>query len=130
MIVRLDGLTKTFPVQRTWRETLRAPFAAPRTTVVENVSFSVAEGEIFGLLGQNGAGKTTIFKMLSTLILADAGTATIAGFDVRHEGGAVRRSLAPVRCAPRSIARSASPDCPTRARRWSACSRRACGNAC
>lgn len=103
MIVRLEGLTKTFPVQRTWRETLRAPFAAPRTTVVEHVSFSVAEGEIFGLLGQNGAGKTTIFKMLSTLILADAGSATIAGFDVRDQGGDVRRSLAPVIANERSL---------------------------
>ena len=103
MIVRIDGLTKAFPVQRTWRETLAAPFTAPRTTVVDHVSFSVAEGEIFGLLGQNGAGKTTIFKMLSTLILADAGTASIAGFDVRTEGRAVRRSLAPVIANERSL---------------------------
>ena len=103
MIVRLEGLTKSFPLQRTWRETLRAPFASPKTTVVDNVSFSVAEGEIFGLLGQNGAGKTTIFKMLSTLILADAGTATIAGYDVRSEGSSVRRSLAPVIANERSL---------------------------
>ena len=103
MIVRIEGLTKHFPVRRTWRETLRAPFAASSATVVENVSFSVAEGEIFGLLGQNGAGKTTIFKMLSTLILPDAGTANIAGFDVRNEGGAVRRSLAPVIANERSL---------------------------
>lgn len=103
MIVRLDGLTKAFPTQRTWRETLRAPLASPRTTVVENVSFSVAEGEIFGLLGQNGAGKTTIFKMLSTLILADSGTASIAGFDVRSEGHSVRRLLAPVIANERSL---------------------------
>ena len=103
MIVRLEGLTKAFPVQRTWRETLRAPFASPKTTVVDNVSFSVAEGEIFGLLGQNGAGKTTIFKMLSTLILADAGSATIAGHDVRNEGSSVRRLLAPVIANERSL---------------------------
>ena len=103
MIVRLEGLTKAFPVQRTWRETLRAPFASSKTTVVDNVSFAVAEGEIFGLLGQNGAGKTTIFKMLSTLILADAGTATIAGHDVRDEGSSVRRSLAPVIANERSL---------------------------
>lgn len=103
MIVRLDGLTKAFPKQRTWRETLRAPFASPRATVVQDVSFEVAEGEIFGLLGQNGAGKTTLFKILSTLILADSGTATIGGLDVRTAGGAVRRLLAPVISNERSL---------------------------
>lgn len=103
MIVQLEGLTKRFPVPRTWREQLRAPFASPKTVVVEDVSFSVGEGEIFGLLGQNGAGKTTIFKMLSTLILADSGTAQIGGFDVRTEGRAVRQQLAPVIANERSL---------------------------
>ncbi len=103
MIVRIEGLTKRFPVQRTWREQLRAPFAAPRTLVVDDVSFDVGDGEIFGLLGQNGAGKTTLFKMLSTLILPDAGRASIAGHDIRTEGGQVRRQLAPVIANERSL---------------------------
>lgn len=103
MIVALDGLTKHFPVRRTWGEMLRAPFARRRSLVVDAVSFSVAEGEIFGLLGQNGAGKTTIFKMLSTLILPDAGSATIAGFDVGGEADDVRRLLAPVIANERSL---------------------------
>ncbi len=103
MIISVAGLTKRFPVRRTWGELLRAPRGRSTQTVVRDVSFEVAEGEIFGLLGQNGAGKTTIFKMLSTLILADDGEATIAGFDVRTRAGAVRRVLAPVIANERSL---------------------------
>ncbi|HET8769760.1 MAG TPA: ABC transporter ATP-binding protein [Gemmatimonadaceae bacterium] len=103
MIVRLDGLTKRFPVQRNWRQLVRAPFGGSTATVVDNVSFDVAAGEIFGLLGQNGAGKTTLFKMLSTLILPDDGDATIDGFDVRTQGEEVRHILAPVIANERSL---------------------------
>ena len=49
---------------------------------VDDVSFSVNKGEIFGLIGPDGAGKTSIFRMLTTLILPDEGTATVNGFDV------------------------------------------------
>lgn len=49
---------------------------------VNDVSFSVDEGEIFGLIGPDGAGKTSIFRMLTTLLLPDSGSAAVAGFDV------------------------------------------------
>lgn len=49
---------------------------------VRNVSFEVRKGEIFGLIGPDGAGKTSIFRMLTTLLLPDGGAATVAGFDV------------------------------------------------
>src|SRR5260370_1294334 len=58
--------------------------------VLEGVDLTIAEGEVFALLGPNGAGKTTIVQILSTLIPADAGTATVMGFDLRREAGAVR----------------------------------------
>lgn len=103
MIVTLDRLTKRFPVRRSWGELVRAPFARPRTLVVDDVSLTVKEGEIFGLLGQNGAGKTTIFKILSTLILPDSGTGTVAGFDIRTQAEEVRRTLAPVIANERSL---------------------------
>ncbi|MCC7003277.1 MAG: ABC transporter ATP-binding protein [Gemmatimonadaceae bacterium] len=102
-LITIEGLSKRFPVQRTWRESVAAPFARPTAPAVSDVSFSVDEGEIFGLLGQNGAGKTTLFKMLSTLILPDAGDATIAGHDVRTEPDAVRRLLAPVIANERTL---------------------------
>ncbi|MDR3250629.1 MAG: ABC transporter ATP-binding protein, partial [Tannerella sp.] len=49
---------------------------------LKNVDFNVSEGEIFGLIGADGAGKTTLFRILTTLILADSGTATVDGLDV------------------------------------------------
>ena len=58
--------------------------------VLDGVDLSIGEGEVFALLGPNGAGKTTIVWILSTLIPSDAGTATVMGYDLRGEAGAVR----------------------------------------
>jgi ABC-2 type transport system ATP-binding protein len=58
--------------------------------VLDGVDLSIGEGEVFALLGPNGAGKTTTVKILSTLIPADAGTASVMGHDVRAEADAVR----------------------------------------
>jgi ABC-2 type transport system ATP-binding protein len=52
------------------------------THAVNDVSFAVEKGELFGLIGPDGAGKTSIFRILTTLLLADSGTATVNGFDV------------------------------------------------
>jgi ABC-2 type transport system ATP-binding protein len=61
--------------------------------VLRGVDFDVASGSIFALLGSNGAGKTTIVRILSTLLRADAGTATVEGFDVATEALSVRESI-------------------------------------
>ena len=60
---------------------------------VDDLSFAVGPGEIFGLLGPNGAGKTTTISVLSTLLPADAGSASVCGHDVAAEPGAVRRLI-------------------------------------
>src|ERR1039458_9246457 len=52
------------------------------TLAVDDISFSVNKGELFGLIGPDGAGKTSIFRMLTTLLLPDKGTATVVGYDV------------------------------------------------
>jgi len=60
---------------------------------VNDIFFNVAEREIFGLLGPNGAGKTTLIRMLTTLTPPTAGTARIAGFDIRSNPDAVRHAM-------------------------------------
>ena len=61
------------------------------TPAVEDVSFSVRRGEVFGFLGPNGAGKSTTVAMLTTLSLPTAGKAAVGGFDVVREPAGVRR---------------------------------------
>ncbi|MEV4166278.1 ABC transporter ATP-binding protein [Nonomuraea dietziae] len=61
--------------------------------VLRGVDFDVARGSIFALLGSNGAGKTTVVKILSTLLKADAGTASVQGFDVATHPAEVRESI-------------------------------------
>jgi ABC-2 type transport system ATP-binding protein len=61
--------------------------------VLRGVDFDVARGSIFALLGSNGAGKTTVVKILSTLLTPDAGTATVDGFDVVTQPANVRQSI-------------------------------------
>ncbi len=61
--------------------------------VLKGVDLEVEKGSIFALLGSNGAGKTTIVKILSTLLKADGGTATVNGFDVMSDPDHVRQSI-------------------------------------
>lgn len=60
---------------------------------VSDISFEVQEGELFGLIGPDGAGKTTLFRILTTLLLADKGTAFVAGFDVIKEYKGIRNAI-------------------------------------
>ena len=62
-------------------------------TAVDRVSFTVAEGEIFGFLGPNGAGKTTTIKMLTALLRPTSGQAVVAGLDVAREPRALRSRI-------------------------------------
>jgi ABC-2 type transport system ATP-binding protein len=61
--------------------------------VLKGVDFTVAGGSIFALLGSNGAGKTTVVRILSTLLKPDGGTARVAGFDVASQPEQVRESI-------------------------------------
>jgi ABC-2 type transport system ATP-binding protein len=60
---------------------------------VDRVTLSVTAGEVFGLLGRNAAGKSTLIKMLTTLLPPTAGKATVAGFDIVREAAQVRRVI-------------------------------------
>lgn len=69
---------------------------------VDNVSLEIRNGEVFGLLGQNGAGKTTIIHMLATLLKPTHGTAEINGYDIVKDSSKVRQNIGIVFQAPSS----------------------------
>ena len=72
-----EGLTKSFPGVR----------------AVDGLSFDVRAGEIFGLVGPDGAGKTTTLRMLAGIMPPDAGKATVAGFDVARDPEGAKHAL-------------------------------------
>ena len=63
------------------------------TKALEDISFDVKKGEIFGLIGPDGAGKTTLFRILTTLLLKDSGSATVEGYDVEKDYKDIRRII-------------------------------------
>lgn len=64
-----------------------------KVAALKGVSFDVAKGEIFGIIGPDGAGKTTLFRILTTLLLADSGTATVDGEDVVKDFRSIRKKV-------------------------------------
>ena len=100
--VLIHDLTKRFAVRRGARAVLRGE-RRRYVTAVDHVSLEIAEGSIFGLLGANGAGKTTIFKILATTTTPDAGTIEVAGYDAEAQPREVRRLLANVPADERSL---------------------------
>src|SRR5580700_1592467 len=77
--ITLDHITKTYN--------------KGATLAVDDISFSVEKGELFGLIGPDGAGKTSIFRILTTLLLPDKGTATVVGYDVVKDFHKIRGIL-------------------------------------
>ena len=78
-MITLDNITKTYN--------------KGQVLAVKDISFSVKPGELFGLIGPDGAGKTTLFRILTTLLLADKGTAMVNGFDVVKDFAKIRSSV-------------------------------------
>ncbi|WEK18124.1 MAG: ABC transporter ATP-binding protein [Candidatus Pedobacter colombiensis] len=77
--ISVEGLTKTYGKEQ--------------LVAVDQVSFEVNRGELFGLIGPDGAGKTSIFRMLTTLLLAEKGTASVEGYDVVKEYKQIRKII-------------------------------------
>lgn len=72
-------------------ENLTKVFGSVRA--VDGVTFDIQQGEVFGVLGPNGSGKTTTIRMFCGLLLPTSGTATVAGFDVRTQSEEIRRNI-------------------------------------
>jgi ABC-2 type transport system ATP-binding protein len=83
-LVEVLGISHTYPSSKRGQEGYQA---------LKEVSFSVQAGEIFGLLGPNGGGKTTLFKILSTVLRPTKGTAKLFGKDIQIEPHEVRHNL-------------------------------------
>ncbi|GBF17878.1 MULTISPECIES: ABC transporter ATP-binding protein [Arenibacter] len=64
-----------------------------KVKAVDDISFEVKPGELFGLIGPDGAGKTTLFRILTTLLIQDKGNATVAGFDVLKQYKDIRNHV-------------------------------------
>lgn len=72
---------------------LTKTYGKEKTVAVDNVSFSVNKGELFGLIGPDGAGKTSIFRMLTTLLVPDGGSASVDGHDIVRDFRSIRSSV-------------------------------------
>src|ERR1035437_9043899 len=64
-----------------------------QTEALQNISFEIEQNELFGFIGTDGAGKTTLFRILTTLLLADAGSITINGWDVVKDYKSIRHNI-------------------------------------
>ena len=64
-----------------------------KVRALNGVSFTVERGELFGLIGPDGAGKTTLFRLLTTLINPDEGSATVDGCDIKRDYLAIRQRV-------------------------------------
>src|SRR5213079_2097528 len=76
-MIKVEGLTKRYA----------------RTVAVDNISFEAEKGQIVGFLGPNGAGKTTTMRVLTCLLPATSGTASVAGFDVFEQPMEVKKRI-------------------------------------
>ena len=74
-------------------EKIKKTYNKGEIIAVNDVSFEVEQGELFGLIGPDGAGKTSIFRMLTTLLLPDSGTASVNGFDVVKDYKKIRNKV-------------------------------------
>lgn len=74
-------------------DNLKMSYDKGRVKALRGVTFDVGEGEIFGLIGPDGAGKTSLFRILTTLLLADSGTAVVDGMDVVKDYKKIRQHI-------------------------------------
>lgn len=87
LAIRCDQVVKTFAKKQGWFK------PSVVNTVVDRISFEVPEGEVFGVLGPNGSGKSTLIRIISTLLVPDAGRCEVFGRDVARDPHGIRPLL-------------------------------------
>ena len=101
--LKVESLAKNFPSGPDWRQIVPVLRNRPRkfkVRPIDNVSFEIERGEIYGIIGANGSGKSTLVRVLSTLLLPDDGSAKVFGFDVVKEPAKVRPAINRVSADP------------------------------
>jgi ABC-type multidrug transport system ATPase subunit len=101
-MIKLTNIKKTYPGRAGGRQKkhvkgspsdgVHAP-AEDEVIALKDISFSVKKGELFGLIGPDGAGKTTLFRILTTLLLPDHGEASVANYDIRKDYRQIRNCV-------------------------------------
>ena len=79
--IEIDHIEKSYPLKK------------GKVTALKGITLDVPEGELFGLIGPDGAGKTTLFRILTTLILPDAGSAFVHGLNVVNDFQTIRKQV-------------------------------------
>lgn len=90
--LRIDDVVKAFGDEKWFKSWSKQPEKAP-LLAVDHISLEIGRGEIFGLLGANGSGKSTLIRLISTLLIPDAGHITVFGHDVQSDEKAVKRLI-------------------------------------
>ncbi len=90
-VITARGVRKTFTLSR--KQRMLDKTGARKKVALDGLDFTAYKGEIYGLLGPNGAGKTTMLRILATLIRADEGEATVAGYSVSDQPEQVRARI-------------------------------------
>jgi len=88
-MITLSNIKKTYPGQAGKKSSK----TEDRVIALKDISFSVNKGELFGLIGPDGAGKTTLFRILTTLLLPDQGEASVASYDIRKDYQQIRNCV-------------------------------------
>lgn len=92
-LVELRNVSKAFPQSYKFWDWVKYRGRVPQRTALSDISFSVPPGEVFGLLGANGAGKTTVLKLMATIARPSSGQVFINGIDTQHNPLQARRSI-------------------------------------
>lgn len=91
--IETTRLTKRFIRRRKLKQIVLHPLQREAITALDGIDLQIKESELFGILGPNGVGKTTLIKLLSTLILPDQGKVWVNGYNILHNEESIKQSI-------------------------------------